>query len=377
MSRSGNFFMSPHWGEQIRFGLDRLRFSGQRADYFEYLSALMDGMQGRRTLKEIFEHDARRYGPATVRGRLSSRWARVYPLVGGDLSTTWSGCFPLPELGLIRAAQSFGNVPLVTTLHDLAEALRLQQQARAIWISTVWSAVLALGLLFIMLLATPVFTVPRLQDAFSVVPPEFYGGRTRALIGLARMVQAQWVLMVVTTAGGVALFLWSLPNLTGPLRQRLERYAVWRIYRCVNAMRFLAVLTIVLARQGSTSTQLRAALSMQRSGAGRWHDWHIDAMLTRIDLGLTGAETFNTGLLDQDLFWFFSDMAMARGLIEGLTLTRQRLKSSVLTSVARQAQALRWGLLLLCVAGLLGLGLWHYAVIDELRRSLMIFYASQ
>ncbi|HEY9279495.1 MAG TPA: hypothetical protein VIP51_05415, partial [Eoetvoesiella sp.] len=352
----------------LRYILDRYQFRRQRADYLEYLSALMDGIQGRRTLKEIFEQDGRRYGVSTVRGRLSMRWAQDYQATGGELYATWLGCFPLIELGLIRVAQSFGNAPLISTLRDLADALHLQQQAKDILISTLWSAALALTLLLTMSLAIPLFTVPRLQEAFSAVPHEYYGGLTRSLVEFSIFVRTHWIVAIVALAGGGMLFLWSLPNLTGRTRQYLERYAVWRIYRCVNAMRFLAVLTIVLTRQGSTSTQLRAALSMQRPGASRWQSWHIDAMLGRINVGLVGADTFDTGLLDRDLFWFFSDMAMARGLVPGLVLTRQRLKDRILKTVARQALALRWSLLLICVSGLLGLGLWHYAVIDELRR---------
>jgi hypothetical protein len=38
---------------------------------------------------------------------------------------------------------------------------------------------------------------------------------------------------------------------------------------------------------------------------------------------------------------------------------------------------LRWALLLTSVAGVLGITLWHYAVIDELRQALTNFYASQ
>ena len=70
-------------------------------------------------------------------------------------------------------------------------------------------------------------------------------------------------------------------------------------------------------------------------------------------------------------------MVAARGLYVGLTLGNERLREYVLGATARQAALLRWSLLLGCLAGLLGLGLWHYAVIDELRRSLMLFYASQ
>jgi hypothetical protein len=255
--------------------------------------------------------------------------------------------------------------------------LRVIQQAKDILVATLWSALLALMLLIGMVLAVPVVTAPRLRRIFEMLTPDFYGKLTRALFDFSKLVQEQWPFAVVMLMGGAALLLWSLPNLSGPIRQSLEKYSIWRIYRCVNAMRFLALLTVVLTRQGATSTQLRAALSMQKVGASKWQIWHIDAMLTRINIGLVGADTFDTGLLDRDLFWFLSDMAMAHGLVAGLVLTRQRLKNQILKAVARQAVALRWSLLLFCVAGLLGLGLWHYAVIDELRRSLMLFYASQ
>lgn len=81
--------------------------------------------------------------------------------------------------------------------------------------------------------------------------------------------------------------------------------------------------------------------------------------------------------MDRELFWFFSDMAMARGLRAGLQLGAERLRGHVVDTLARQAAVLRWCILLACLGCLLALALWHYAVIDELRRSLMIFYASQ
>ncbi|TCT05353.1 general secretion pathway protein [Paralcaligenes ureilyticus] len=375
---------APHGADRLRRSLEQLgasldawRFRAGRADYYDYLSALMDSMQGRRTLLEIFQSDMRRYGHATVRGRLSQRWVQAYPMTGGDLYLTWAGCFPANELGLIRVAQASGNAPLVHTLRDLSDAVRLIRQAHDILTTTLWSAVLALAMLAALVLAVPLFTVPQLRHTFNAVPPEYYAALTRRLFGFASLVQGHWLFATVFFLGAILLLLWSLPNLTGRIRHGLDRYFLWRIYRQVHAIGFLSVLTIVLERPGAGSTQLRAALAMQRAGASAWVLAHLDAMLARIDIGLVGADTFDTGLFDRELFWFLSDMAMARGLGEGLALTRGRLKSQVLSLVARQALVLRWALLLSCVAGLLSLGLWHYAVIDELRRSLMFFYASQ
>lgn len=356
--------------------LDRRRFMPARADYYEFLSALMEGAKGRHTLRDIFDRDARRYA-ATVRGRLSVAWSRGYPATGGDLYATWFGCFPVGELAIIRVAQVSGNEALVRTLADLAHALRLASRSRHIVWLTLWSGLLSLCILSAMVLAVPLFTAPRLARLFGALPAEYFGDWTRALFAFAAMVESVWMPILAALALAAAALGWSISNLTGPLRKLLDRVSIWRIHRCISALRFMSVLTVVLRRQGASSTQLRAALAMLCEGASPWMRRHLQEMLDRIDHGLVGADTFDTGLLDRELYWYLLDMADARGLLPALALVRDRLDGRVLDQVARQAQALRWTLLLCCVAGLLGLGLWHYAVIDELRRSLMIFYASQ
>lgn len=139
----------------------------------------------------------------------------------------------------------------------------------------------------------------------------------------------------------------------------------------------MSVLTVVLRRHSSAPTQLRTALALLCAGASPWMRRHLDDMLDRIDHGVVGAETFDTGLLDAELYWYLQDMTQARGLVVALTLTRDRLISRVMPQVSRQAQVLRWSMLIVCVCAMLTLALWHYVVIDDLRRSLMIFHASQ
>lgn len=364
-------------GAHLRTSTDAHRFGPVRADYYEYLAAIVGATQGGRTVKEIFRADAARYGANSVRGRLSWHWLSVYEACGGDLYSTWLGSFPLAELNLVRAAQHLGNDALIRTLGELAGALRLARRARHILGSTLWSAVVALLVLAGMLLAVPAFTVPSLRQTFHAVPPDYYGALATALFRLSDLVRDRWVPALVLIAAGFGAVLWSLPNLCGPVRAWAERLALWRIYRHIHALQFFSLLGIVLGRDGATPTRLRSALWMQKAGASRWRRGHIDAMLGRIDAGRVGAETFDTGMLDRDLYWFLCDAALARGLSVGLALTRQRLETSVLQEVAARAARLRWCLLLFAVSGLLGLGVWHYAVIDELRRSLLLFYASQ
>lgn len=283
----------------------------------------------------------------------------------------------MAELNLIRAAQRLGNDSLVRTLAELAGALRLTRLAGRILVSTLWSAAVAMGVLVGMLVAIPAFTTPGLKQAFQVVTPEYFGPLTTALFQLSDTVRDRWPVAFAALVGGAAAVSWSLPNLCGPVRRRLEKFGLWRIYRHVHALQFFSMLGIVLGRDGAAPTRLRTALWMQKAGASRWRREHIDAMLARIDLGEVGAATFDTGVLDRDIYWFLCDAALARGLSVGLALTRERLETRVLGEVAAQALRLRWCLLLFALGCLLGLGLWHYAVVDELRRSLLIFYASQ
>jgi len=356
--------------------LDGRRFLSRRADYYEFLAALMEGAKGRHTLRDIFDRDARRYA-GTVRGRLARMWSRAYASSGGDLYATWHGSFPATELAIIRVAQISGNDALVRTLHDLAHALRLARRSRHILWVTLWSGVLSLCVLIATVLAVPLFTVPRLQQLFSTLPPEYRAGWTRALFEFSAAVASGWMPITAAIILAMGGLFWSIPNLTGAFRRVLDRVSLWRIHRCIGALRFMSVLTVVLQRQSHSPTQLRTALTMMCAGASPWLRWHLDEMLEHIDHGLVGADTFDTGLLDRELYWYLQDMAEARGLVHALVLVRDRLDGHVLVHVARQAQTLRWMLLGSCVSGMLALGLWHYAVIDELRRSLMIFYASQ
>jgi hypothetical protein len=69
-------------------------------------------------------------------------------------------------------------------------------------------------------------------------------------------------------------------------------------------------------------------------------------------------------------------MVASRGLHVGLSTAVGRLRQDALAVAMRQASAWRWILLLGSASSMLGLGFWHYAVIDELRRALMLLYAS-
>ena len=355
--------------------LDAWRFAGSRGDYFEYLHAVLLGGQGRLTLRELLDRDARRHGPATVRGRLSRHWAQACEASGGDLQATWSGFFPADELVLVRTAQAYGNARLLACFQALSAHLALLIQARRTLWATLGSAAAALLVASLLLLALPQWTVPSLRQAFQGLPPAYLGDWSRALFAGADGLRRWGFCLPVGAAALLAAGLYSLPRWRGPLRARLDRFGPWRLYRHVQALRLLALVSILLQPGAGGSTQLRPMILLFLEDSSPWLGDHLERVADRIDQGLAGAAAFDTGLLDRDLYWYLEDMAAARGLQAGLDAAHRRMAARWLDRIRRQALALRWAALLSGVALVLGIGLWHYAALDELRRGWMMFHA--
>lgn len=369
-------FWSAPSGRSLLLRLDALRFRAGRADYYEYLADLVEGTQGRKNLRDVFEDDARRHGEDTVRGRLSRHWAAMYLEAGGDLGAAWTDTLPSSECLLLSCVQEEGG-DLSAALRDVARAVRLASDAWLALVSAAMAGVAAAAVAFALLCAIPFFSVPRLQQVFQAVPVEDHGRLTRALFALAQGLRQWLALWLVLLLGLALLSLWSLPRYIGSLRPRLDRWLLWRLYRDFHAIRFLALLAVLVRQHGAADTRLRRALAVQARDAAAWMHAHLQDMLGRIDGGQTGPEIFGTGLLDADTWWYMADMMDALGMEAGLAQARLRIESRLLARVRRQASALRWSLLLSSLAAVLGITLWHYAVIDELRHALTNFYASQ
>jgi type II secretory pathway component PulF len=361
--------------EALRARFDVLRFSRGRADYYEYLADMVEGLQGRKTLRDLFDDDAQRYGEKTVRGRLARRWSRALEACGGDLAMAWAGSMPREELALLHAAQAGGAGALTAALRDLGRAARVAEQASRVFKETLATAAVAVCVALAVICAVPYFTAPRLQSIFQAVPPAYYGTLTRGLFALGECVRVSLPVLAACGAGALWLVMWSLPNFVGPLRRRLDRWAIWRLYRDVNAIRFLAMLGVLVRQRGNVDMRLRQALAMQAEQAGPWLSWHIRDMVGRIDAGLVGADSFDTGMIERRTWWYLSDMVAAHGMAHGLERSADRVEQKTLQRVRRDAQLWRWTLLLCAVAAVMGLALWHYAAIDELRRAMTNVYA--
>lgn len=350
------------------------RMHRERADYYEYLAERMAAGVGGKTLLALFRGDATRRGN-TARARLSDVWARRCEASGGDLLAVWAEVFPEEDLLLLRTAQQAGAASLVEALRDLASATRLVEEARRTLRQTLAAGVMAVSLLAGMLAAVPHYTAPRLWQTFQGVPQMLHGPAARAFQQFAAALETGLPLGALGLGGAMLCFVLSLPRHTGRLRVVLDRRTPWSLYRDFQGLRFLLLLALLLRPQGHRVMALRDALARIAGSSGVWVAWQAQRLCDRLDAGWTDADVFDTGLFDHELGGFLQDMIEAHGMDMGLRRAAERLRTQALRRLSRQAMAWRWVLLLGALASLLALAAWHYAVIDDLRRAMMIHHA--
>ena len=351
------------------------RFRFQRGDYYLYLADLIDATGGTKNLFSIFQDDATRMRSRNCRAALSEIWLERYPLSGGDLFATWFGSFPLEDLIAIQNAQSMGADTLVATFRKLAGMSKLLDSAKMIFVQTALVGFVAALVAIGAVASIPIYTADHLARVFSAVPVELFGSWTKALQSLATVLREAGFFVVLLALLFGATVLWSLPNWVGAWRRRLDNVGMWLFYRRVHSLRFLSLLGIILNRHGHAGTRLRHALVLQSRYMSPWLGSHLQSMIQRLDHGASVIDALDSGLIDSDMWWYFVDMVCTLGLDTALERTCERLGSSSLIGIQRQAAYLRWSLLLSALSVVLGVLFWHFKVFDELRHALSIQYA--
>jgi len=350
------------------------QFRGQRAMYYEFLAQMLGNRALEQTLLATFEQDRWRHGNGCARGRLAGWWASRYAQSGGDLAQTWHQTLPQSDVQRIAMAQQAGQSALVQTLSSLAQQIRLWQVCmRHFWqtVAVGWVALLVAACSLFLL---PLWSVSRLTAAFAGVPPDYHGSALRSLVGWSHHVDRYGLLWLVLLML-VILWLWlSLSHLTGRLRQVLDRFGIWRLYRDLQAMQFLCGTATLLQALSVHGVSLRAVLVAQKWHASRWLDCHLDQMVQQLDAGVDPLTSLNTGVLDGEVWWRFVDTVRVHGLSDGLGSASRVVGELIQRRLASRALVLRWLLLTAALSAVMAVGFWHMRAIEELRQAMTLLY---
>lgn len=347
------------------------RFARNRADWYDYLADMTEDTQGRRTILTILDTDAQRYG-RSARGILSMYWAHRI-VETGDIGRTLHNTLPPREVAEFVSLQRQGQAVFASGLRDMANVVRLNAKLRSILVGTLSTAAFAMALLWIVIMTgVPYLTAPMLLDALPDTPSTYFSPGTQAFFGLAQWIRDNGIrVWALTLAMPIALQL-SFPYLDGRIRRSLDGWGPYRLYRDIQAIGVISTAaTAVKPRVGKTM-QLREAIEMQMSGASRWLTRRLLAIQNRLDDAKFGAEAFDVGLMDREIYWYLEDLTNTLGLDTALQKTKFRMETTILARVEIRAKQLRWAALICAVLAMAALLLWHQSVIWDMRNAMML-----
>ena len=363
---------------------------GFKKDLPDFYASFADRLESATGLNisDMFERDAQRYSHdeegkqvKTPRGVLSEYWAKRYLDVGGNLALTFAGTIPKEDVTLIAMGQEAGVGALPSTLRDLARISLLIRKAKSLFFGATIMGFLAVSIVVAALIATQLFTVPKLRESF-YMPPEFLPNSAKNLYAFGDFIGSYFIFIFLFIGIALYLVIWSLPNLTGDFRKKLDKSFIWRLYRDLQGALFLAVLSTMVRRRGNTSDNLVNSLARMAQDTTPWRQWHIEKMLHNIqNLDVVGsdnssaiANAMNTGMIDAESFYYFLDVQEGQGISVGLQKAGERVEGPTLATVGTQARWISTIMLFIALVSMMGWAGWHIitakALIDGMRNYL-------
>jgi hypothetical protein len=354
-----------------RVGQAARKFARKRADWYEYLADIAEDTQGKRTILNILDGDAQRYG-RSARGVLSAYWAHKI-VETGNIGKTLHGTLPPKEVAEFVSLQGQDQAVLSSGLRDMASLVRLNSKLRWILITTLLTSLIAVIVLWlVVMVALPYVTAPMIVDTLPAVPRAYLSASTHAFFDLAEWIRQKGIrLWFGALVVGIAFKL-SFSYLDGPIRRFLDRWGPYRLYRDVQGIGVISTAaTAVKPRTGKTM-QLREAIELQFDGASRWLTGRLQAIQHRLEDSKSGAQVFDVGLMDRETYWYLEDLAGTQGLDAALQKTRVRMESVVLKHVETRAKVLRWVILILAVLAMAGILGWHQSVLWDMQNAALL-----
>lgn len=354
-------------------------FRKHRADYYRYLSSMLEASKGNTKFSTLFERDAQRYGKE-ARGVLCAHWFDLYMSNGGNLGATWQGTLPDDEVAIIRVAQDAGDSALLSALQDVARVATLSDKVKSEVTGTLAAAVIGLTIALLMVTVFPIFSARKLQDIYSFIPLDQWGPNGMAFNKHAQRVIDYGLFFVVALIGMIVYIQWTIEHLTGPVRDWLDRnFVLYRTVRDIKGALFLATMSTLTRRRGNVMFTLRDSLSLfGQSARSPWLRWRVEQVVDGIDqTGAIGTEAFNTPLLSREMFFYLRDTQEARGFAEGFVETGNYVESNILDGIIKRMTVYRWVMLLagvFCVVGVMG---WQFSIIYEMKGVMQNYYSSK
>ncbi len=231
---------------------------------------------------------------------------------------------PEGDVYLIAAGEDRGN--LKESFDELLRVTEEQRKIQSLVSSNIYPQFFTVALLLGVIYGFSSYIAPQFKD---LIPEEkwppiaiYYFGFSDAVLKYFAYFGA--VLTVVIVLVGL-----SFKNLTGPVRQTLDKLPPWTIYRELESTKLLIVLSGMI-HSGISSSD---AISKIEKFSSPYTRYHLKLMRQRLAMGINEGEAMNTGMLPEDLADDVMDYGKRAGFSKGIMSIGRRAGNQVVKKI--------------------------------------------
>ena len=214
----------------------------------------------------------------------------------GSLAEAMRGIASPMEMIVLDAVQTGGDESMAKGLTFLSDTVNQTDGILTAVRKAVTYPLLLLVLFAAMLTGFSLFAVPVLEG---LMDPSEWPPMGQLLYALSQFIVNYGLITLVLIMLGLVVFVWSLPNWTGPLRVKFDRFVPYSIYRDYQS----AILILSLASLMQSQVSLNASIERALRYGNPWLRWHLRQVQRRLTKGDSRAfgAAFQTGLLSEAL----------------------------------------------------------------------------
>ncbi|RGE40439.1 hypothetical protein DZC30_20465 [Comamonas testosteroni] len=242
---------------------------------------------------------------------------------------------------------------------DIPAALTHISKTVAFKINVTWQLVKSMGVaLFVALICAAVIgvTADTIAKILDTAPNMKFTGFNGLVVTLAGFFVENWKLVSGFIFASIALVVYYAPRLTGPLREKLDEWPVFSLYRDVESANAIAMLSMYL----SSGLVLKDAVNRLSIDGTPWRKWQVSKIANALDSRPSELiYAFSRGLFSPKLRARLAALADSSSAFEDaiITLGRdelERIEKEIQTTVIATAGGLVFGIAF--VAVILSLG---------------------
>lgn len=194
------------------------------------------------------------------------------------------------EVMIIKSGEDSGN------LQDAFETIKVllikQATMKKAVIGELGYPIFLIILLFSMIIGFAKFMLPTLTEMSN---PENWDAKSQALYSLSTTFSDNWLVIILTVVISSILIGYSVPRLRGPVRDRLDHFPPYSIYKTIQS----GLLLISLGTLMAAGVSFRRALVSIQENSGPYLSGKVKEIIDNVDNGMDNGKAINTKFIGE------------------------------------------------------------------------------